>query len=85
MGTPPTFDFDPKAHWDLGPDLGIIDLIAASKSRALALFARAVWVLVWSVLLSLLYDIARGAGFKEWWPPVITTMIVVWYRTASEI
>ena len=24
-GTPPTFDFEPKAHWDLGPALGIID------------------------------------------------------------
>ena len=24
-GDPPTFDFEPKAHWDLGPALGIID------------------------------------------------------------
>jgi seryl-tRNA synthetase len=24
-GNPPTFDFAPKAHWDLGEDLGIID------------------------------------------------------------
>ena len=24
-GEPPTFDFEPKPHWDLGEDLGIID------------------------------------------------------------
>ena len=24
-GTPPTFDFEPKPHWDLGEDLGILD------------------------------------------------------------
>src|SRR5438132_7820957 len=24
-GVPRTFDFEPKAHWDLGTDLGIID------------------------------------------------------------
>jgi seryl-tRNA synthetase len=26
-----TFDFDPKAHWDLGPQLGIIDFERATK------------------------------------------------------
>ena len=30
-GTPPKFDFTPKAHWDLGPDLGILDLERAVK------------------------------------------------------
>ncbi len=25
VGEVPTFDFEPKAHWDLGPELGIID------------------------------------------------------------
>ena len=25
FGAPPTFDFAPKAHWDLGPALGILD------------------------------------------------------------
>ena len=24
-GVPPTFDFEPKAHWELGPNLGLID------------------------------------------------------------
>ena len=30
-GTPPAFSFTPKAHWDLGPELGILDFERASK------------------------------------------------------
>jgi len=30
-GTAPKFDFTPKAHWDLGPQLGILDLERAVK------------------------------------------------------
>jgi seryl-tRNA synthetase len=30
-GVPPKFDFAPKSHWDLGPELGILDLERAVK------------------------------------------------------
>ncbi len=30
-GTPPSFSFTPKAHWDIGPDLGILDFERAAK------------------------------------------------------
>jgi seryl-tRNA synthetase len=30
-GVPPVFDFEPKAHWDLGPALGIIDFERGTK------------------------------------------------------
>jgi len=30
-GTPPTFDFEPKAHWDVGTALGILDFETAAK------------------------------------------------------
>ena len=30
-GEPPPLDFEPKAHWDLGPQLGIIDFERATK------------------------------------------------------
>jgi seryl-tRNA synthetase len=30
-GTPPEFSFAPKAHWDLGPELGILDFDRAVK------------------------------------------------------
>ncbi len=31
VGIPPTFDFEPKAHWDLGPALGILDFERGAK------------------------------------------------------
>jgi seryl-tRNA synthetase len=31
VGEPPTFDFEPQAHWDLGPALGILDFERAAK------------------------------------------------------
>ncbi len=30
-GEPPTFDFTPQAHWDLGPALGIVDFERGAK------------------------------------------------------
>ena len=30
-GDPPQFDFEPKAHWDLGPALGILDFERATR------------------------------------------------------
>src|ERR1019366_8689951 len=31
VGEPRHFDFEPKAHWDLGPELGVLDLERAAK------------------------------------------------------
>jgi seryl-tRNA synthetase len=31
FGEPGVFDFEPKAHWDIGPDLGILDFERATK------------------------------------------------------
>jgi seryl-tRNA synthetase len=31
VGEPPSFDFPPKAHWDLGPELGILDFERGAK------------------------------------------------------
>jgi seryl-tRNA synthetase len=31
VGEPRAFDFEPKAHWDLGPELGIIDFERATR------------------------------------------------------
>ena len=31
VGEPRTLDFEPKAHWDIGPDLGILDFDRAAK------------------------------------------------------
>jgi len=31
VGEPRAFDFEPKAHWDIGPELGILDFERATK------------------------------------------------------
>ena len=31
VGEPRTYDFEPKAHWDLGPELGILDFERGAK------------------------------------------------------
>ena len=49
-GIPREFDFEPKAHWDLGEDLGILDWERGGKvTGARFLFYKAS-VLVWNVL-----------------------------------
>ncbi|MEY8437639.1 serine--tRNA ligase [Atopobiaceae bacterium 24-176] len=72
-GTPREFDFEAKAHWDLGPELGIIDFergvkIAGSRFYLLGgMGAR-----LERALINFFIDMHIKAGFKEWWPPVIT-------------
>jgi seryl-tRNA synthetase len=72
-GTPREFDFEPKAHWDLGPDLGIIDF-----DRGVKLAGARFYVLggagarLERALISFFLDQHREAGFKEWWVPAIT-------------
>ncbi len=72
-GTPREFDFDPQAHWDLGPATGMIDFergvkIAGSRFYVLGgLGAR-----MERALINFMIDLHNEAGFKEWWSPVIT-------------
>ncbi len=48
-------------------------LIVACKLAELASIFLAAWALAWSVRLStFMIDTHNQAGFKEWWPPVIT-------------
>ena len=71
-GTPPTFDFEPKAHWDLGPDLGIINFeygvkLAASRFVVLGgLGAR-----LERSIINFMADTHTSRGYKEWWLPAM--------------
>jgi seryl-tRNA synthetase len=71
-GTPPTFDFEPKAHWDLGPDLGIIDFeraVKLAKSRFVLLGGAG--ARLERALINFMLDTHTSRGFKEWWPPAL--------------
>jgi seryl-tRNA synthetase len=71
VGTPPQFGFEPKAHWDLGPELGILDLERATKLTG-ARFA-----LYWGLgakleraLVNFFLDVhTREHGYTEVLPP----------------
>jgi len=72
-GQPPQFDFEPKAHWDLGPELGILDLERAAKITG-ARFA-----LYWDLgakleraLINFMLDVhTREHGYTEVLPPFL--------------
>jgi|SRR5579872_2374613 len=70
-GTPPTFDFEPKAHWDLGPELGILDFERAAKITG-ARFA-VYWDLgakLERALINFFLDVhTREHGYREVLPP----------------
>ena len=71
-GTPREFDFEPKAHWDLGPELGIIDFDRGVKlSGAKFYLLGGMGARLERALISFMLDTHAGIGFKEWWSPVI--------------
>jgi len=71
VGEPPEFGFEPKAHWDLGPELGILDFERAAKVAA-ARFA-VYWNLgarLERALMNFMLDVhTREHGYTEVLPP----------------
>ena len=71
-GTPRTFDFGDKPHWDLGADLGIID-----SERGVKLAESRFYVLggagarLERALISFMLDQHTARGYKEWWVPAM--------------
>ncbi len=70
IGTPREFDFELKAHWDLGTDLGILDFERAAKIAG-ARFS--MWVGLGSKLeraiISFMLDMHTPKGYLEIIPP----------------
>jgi seryl-tRNA synthetase len=73
VGKPPVFDFEPKAHWDLGPELGIVDFERAAKiasSRFVVL--RAAGAALERALISYMLDLqTKDHGYTEVIPPYL--------------
>ena len=71
-GTPTEFDFDYKAHWDLGADLNIIDC-----ERGVKLAGSRFYVLggagarLERALINFMLDTHTSRGYKEWWVPAM--------------
>ena len=71
-GEPPRFDFEVKAHWDLGPALGILDF-----ERAAAV-AGARFAVLWGAgaaleraLISFMLDLHTARGYREAYVPFL--------------
>ncbi len=71
-GTPRTFDFESKAHWDLGPELGIIDFdrgVKLAESRFYVLGGKG--ARLERSLINFMADTHTSRGYKEWWCPAL--------------
>jgi len=71
-GTPREFEFESKAHWDLGTDLGIIDFergVKLAKSRFVLLGGMG--ARLERALINFMLDTHGAAGYREWWPPAL--------------
>jgi seryl-tRNA synthetase len=74
VGEPRMFDFAPKAHWDLGPELGILDF-----ERAAAI-SGARFAVLWDAgarleraLIQFMLDLHIARGYREVIPPYLVT------------
>jgi seryl-tRNA synthetase len=72
-GTPRAFDFEPKAHWDLGPELGILDLERAAKvTGARFAFYYGLGAKLERALINFMLDVHTAHhGYKEVLPPFL--------------
>jgi len=74
VGSVPQFAFAPKAHWDLGPELGILDFERAAK------ISGARFTVSWDdgarlerALGQFMLDLHGGRGYREVIPPYLVT------------
>ena len=74
VGQVPAFDFAPKAHWDLGAELGILDFERAAK------LSGARFSVAWDegarlerALAQFMLDLHADRGYREVLPPFLVT------------
>ena len=71
-GEPPRLDFAPRAHWELGERLGILDFERAAKvSGARFAFLRGMGARLERALIQMMMDLHGGRGYVELWPPFL--------------
>lgn len=73
-GKIPEFDFEPKAHWEIGEKLGILDFETAAKlSGSRFSFLRDAGCVLERALISFMLDIHKKAGYCEVMTPYLVT------------
>ena len=74
VGEPRAVDFTPKSHWDLGPELGILDFERAAR------ISGARFAVYWDMgarleraLIQFMLDLHGARGYREIIPPYLVT------------
>ncbi len=74
VGAPRALGFEPKAHWDLGPELGILDFERGARVSG------ARFTVYWDLgarleraLIQLMLDLHGSRGYREIIPPYLVT------------
>lgn len=69
-GTIPEFDFEPKAHWDLGPDVGMLDFERGVKISGSRFYVARGWgARLQRALINFYLDTAIANGFTPLYVP----------------
>ncbi|MFO3797335.1 MAG: serine--tRNA ligase [Anaerolineales bacterium] len=79
VGESRTFDFEPKPHWDLGPQLGIIDFergVKISGSRFYVLSGAG--ARLQRALIAFMLDLHTRQGYLEKYPPFMVKGAVLY-------
>lgn len=78
IGEKPTFNFEPKEHWDIGETNGMIDFtrgVKLAKSRFAALKGEG--ARLERALINYFLDFNRERGFEEWYVPFMANTNVL--------
>lgn len=72
-GEPRKFDFEPKPHWEIGVNLGILDFEAAAKvTGARFAFLKGAGARLERALINFMIDLhTQEHGYTEVWPPFL--------------
>ena len=72
VGMPREFDFEPKAHWDIGEDLGILDFDRGAKvSGARFVYYKGLGARLERAVYNFMLDEHAKEGYTEMLPPYI--------------
>ena len=72
VGTPREFNFEPKAHWDIGEDLGILDFDRGAKvSGARFVYYKGLGARLERAVYNFMLDEHAKEGYTEMLPPYI--------------
>ena len=78
-GAPPSFDFEPLPHWDLGERLGIIDTEAAAAMSGTRMYLlKGLGARLQRALIGYFLERHEQAGYTEVYVPVMVREATMW-------